>query len=87
MINLLKMISSLVPADSKNMLASMPQALLTKKGILLEQELARIYPVEHVKEQAVTQGLGSLIAHSRHNVNLQFMGYYCMLCVYRCPKQ
>ena len=75
------MISSLVPADSKNMIASMLQVLLTKKGIDLEQELARICPVGQAEEQAVTLGLDSLIALSRHNMNLQFMGYYCMICV------
>ena len=68
------MISSLVPADSKEMLV-----LLMKRGIHLEEELARVCPVEQAEEQAITQGLESQIALSRHNMNLQFMGYYCML--------
>jgi hypothetical protein len=74
LILLLKMISSLVPAASKNMLASILQVLLTKRGIRLEQELAQICPLEQAEEQAITQGLESRIALSRHNMNLQFMG-------------
>jgi hypothetical protein len=53
--------------------------LLMKRGILLEQELAQICPLEQAEEQAVTQGLESQIALSRHNMILQFMGYYCRL--------
>lgn len=74
------MMSSLVPADSKNMVASMLQILLMKRGIHLEEELTHVCPVEQAEEQAVTQGLESQIALSRH-MNLQFMGYYCMLSV------